>query len=127
MSESFINLEAVSACGIECLEAIDSTTEIEDFFRFWSDISNWPDDKLPEDDSEVEIKPFWNMILDIEVTPLIKMLKVHGKLTFSDDIDVHLRVKHVSIRGGEFIIGSVLTPYTHNAKITLLGTKEENG
>lgn len=67
------------------------------------------------------------MILDLEETPKIKVLKVHGRLTFSDEIDVHLRVQHVSIRGGEFHIGSSFAPYQHHARITLLGVKDQNG
>jgi hypothetical protein len=46
-SESFINLEAIASCGAECLEALDEVSEIEDFYRYWSDTSNWPDERLP--------------------------------------------------------------------------------
>ena len=67
------------------------------------------------------------MVLDIEETPILTLLKVHGRLTFSDEMDVHLRVRHVSIRGGEFHIGSAFERYQHNALITLIGVKDENG
>lgn len=66
------------------------------------------------------------MVLDIAETPVIRLLKVYGRLTFSDEMDVHLRVKHVTIRGGEFKIGSVYEPYQHQAIITLHGGKDEN-
>lgn len=46
-SEAFINLEAILACGAECLEALDEVTELEDFFRYWSDATNWPDERIP--------------------------------------------------------------------------------
>jgi hypothetical protein len=126
MSEVHINLEAVSSCGADCLEALD-VLPMEDFFRFWSDADNWDNGVLPLAGSTVEIKAHWNMVLDLAETPIIDVLKVHGRLTFSDDQDVHLRVKHVSIRGGEFNIGSAFGAYEHAAKITLHGTKEENG
>lgn len=125
-SESYINLEAIESCGAECLEALDEVTELEDFERFWSDTANWPDGRLPQEDEDIEIKAAWNMILDIEETPKLRVLKVHGSLTFSDDMDVHLRAKHISIRGGEFHIGSSFAPYVHLARITLLGVKDEN-
>jgi hypothetical protein len=67
------------------------------------------------------------MILDIEETPLITLLKIHGRLTFSDEINVHLRARHISIRGGEFHIGSELLSHQHLAQITLHGVKDENG
>jgi hypothetical protein len=41
-SESYINLEAIASCGAECIEALEEVTEKEDFFRYWSDGSNWP-------------------------------------------------------------------------------------
>jgi len=63
------------------------------------------------------------MVLDIEETPVIELLKVHGRFSFSDEKNVHLRVRHVSIRGdnAEFNIGTPFAPYTHKAKITLFG------
>jgi hypothetical protein len=41
-SESYINLEAIASCGAECIEALEEVTEQEDFFRYWSDGENWP-------------------------------------------------------------------------------------
>jgi hypothetical protein len=35
-------LEAIASCGAECIEALEEVTEKEDFFRYWSDGSNWP-------------------------------------------------------------------------------------
>jgi hypothetical protein len=67
------------------------------------------------------------MILDIEETPILQLLKIHGRLTFSDEHNVHLRAKHISIRGGEFYIGNISEPYQHQATISLHGLKEENG
>jgi hypothetical protein len=46
-SECHINLEAVSSCGAECLEALDGISEIEDFYRYWSDAANWPNGVVP--------------------------------------------------------------------------------
>lgn len=126
-SEVNINLEAIGSCGAECLEALDEVTEQEDFFRYWSDTENWPDNRLPNEGEDVEIRGAWNMILDIEETPIVRLLKVHGRLTFSDEMNVHLRAKHVSIRGGELHIGSAFDPYLNNARITLFGVKDENG
>jgi hypothetical protein len=97
LSTSTIDIECVEACGDECLEALEEVTEMEDFFRYWSDPTNWPDNKIPEEGSNVEIKGHWNMVLDIEETPLFEFVGVFGRLTFSDEMDVHLHVKHLSI------------------------------
>lgn len=108
-SESIIELRAKESCGAECIEALpDTDIPPEDFFRFWSDPSNWPNNQIPQAGSHVEIKSYWNMVLDIAETPVIEVLKIHGRFSFSDEKDVHLRAKHISIRGdnSEFNIGT---------------------
>jgi hypothetical protein len=64
------------------------------------------------------------MILDIEETPILALLRVNGVLTFSPNIDVHLRAKHVFVRAGELHIGSEEEPFPNTARITLHGEKE---
>jgi len=68
------------------------------------------------------------MVLDIAETPIIELLQIHGRFSFSDELDVHLRARHISIRGdnSEFNIGTPFEAYTHKATITLFGEKEEN-
>jgi len=44
-SESFIELSAAESCGAECIIVlVDDETPPEDFDRFWSDPTNWPND-----------------------------------------------------------------------------------
>lgn len=44
-SEAKIELRAKESCGAECIEVlVDSDIPPEDFFRFWSDPTNWPND-----------------------------------------------------------------------------------
>ncbi len=42
--------------------------------RLWSAASSWDSGKIPVADEVVEIKAGWNMVLDIEETPILKML-----------------------------------------------------
>jgi len=47
-SESIIELRAKESCGAECIASMpDDDTPPEDFFRFWSDPTNWPDNQVP--------------------------------------------------------------------------------
>lgn len=85
----------------------------EDFERFWSDTANWPNNELPREGEDVVINSTWNMVLDIGETPCYRLLSVYGRLTFSDELDVHLHAKHVSIRSGSLTIGTVYEPYQH--------------
>jgi hypothetical protein len=63
------------------------------------------------------------LIIDIEETPILALVRVNGLLRFSDEMDVHLRAKHIFVRAGELHIGNETHPYQHNALITLFGEK----
>lgn len=84
-------------------------TGIEATPRYWSNPKSWPTGVLPVEDEEVEIKPTWNMIMDIE-PPLLKKLTINGRLSFLNDpnkphnLTLHARI--IYVRAGEFLIGS---------------------
>jgi hypothetical protein len=98
--------------------------ETESEFRWWSDVSNWPNETLPVEGDDVHIESGWNMILDIEETPIFKMVRINGVLTFGNETDIHLRAKHIFIRAGELHIGNETHPYPMTARITLHGEKD---
>jgi len=99
--------------------------EPEPEFRLWSDVKNWPNETLPKEGEDVHIMSGWKMILDLNVTPQFKLLRVNGILHFSDEMDVHLKAKHIFVRAGELHIGNETHPYQHNAQITLFGEKDQ--
>ena len=45
------------------------------------------------------------MTLDLAETPQLVLLRVNGILRFKDDMDVHLKAKHIYVRAGELLIG----------------------
>lgn len=94
-----------------CLDPIDPETGVESTLRLWSDPLNWPDERLPEDGEDVEILKGWNMILDIAQTPKIKHMQLNGKLTFREDMDIHLQAHTILVRAGELHIGSEEAPF----------------
>jgi len=103
--------------------------ETELGYRLWSDVSNWPNETLPVEGDDVHIMSGWNMVLDIEETPIFKLIRINGILSFGNETDIHLRAKHIFIRAGELHIGTNEThPYTNNAtnkaRITLFGEKD---
>jgi len=77
------NLEGIRCVG-SCVEEIEEY-ETESEYRFWSDVSNWPDGVLPAEGEDVHVLSGWNMILDIEETPIFKMVRINGKLTFGNE------------------------------------------
>lgn len=56
--------------------------ELESGQRLWSDPSSWETGSIPVEGDEVVITSGWNMVLDIEQTPVLKSLTIDGRLTF---------------------------------------------
>jgi len=92
------------------VEAI-SDSEVEDTIRLWSDPSSWTSGAVPVEGDFAEVEPGWNMVYDLEDSPILEFLTINGRLTFSDEFDQILRVKHIFIRSGELIIGNEEVPY----------------
>jgi len=106
------------------MDAVVTGVPIEKTPRYWSKAASWTSKKVPIAGEDVVIEPGWNMMLDIADTPIFRMLTINGRLTFQNDMDVHLHAKHIFVRAGELIIGSQAAPYEQNAQITLHGAKE---
>lgn len=64
--------EWIDVNGARCLNACPEDiigVNREDFTRLWSNVSNWPNNVLPQAGANVTINDTWNMILDCE-TPI---------------------------------------------------------
>jgi hypothetical protein len=64
------------------------------------------------------------MVFNLKESPIYKLLRVNGNLTFDNTTDTHMKVKHLFIRAGELHIGSEEYPMEKNARITLYGNKD---
>ena len=68
----------------------------------------------------------WNLLLDLEETPILNSLTINGRLSFiQNGQNVHLRSKYIFVRAGELFIGSEEAPFENEAKITLHGNQDE--
>mmetsp|Transcript_29268 Transcript_29268/g.28421 ORF Transcript_29268/g.28421 Transcript_29268/m.28421 type:complete len:116 (+) Transcript_29268:1190-1537(+) len=109
-------------CIDVCMPAIEEVV-IEDGERYWSDDAAWPSGVKPVEGEDVVIESGWNMILD-EDTPILGKLEINGRLTFLNELDLHLEANYIFVRAGELIIGNDTNPFLFNAVITLHGSKE---
>ena len=52
-------------CRYECPD--DSNDyEREDFFRLWSNVTQWPEERLPTDGENVTIPGEWKILVDVD-------------------------------------------------------------
>lgn len=63
--------------------------------------------------------------MDLPKSPNLRLIRINGKLTFKDDIDIEFSAKHIFIRAGELHIGSKDKPFEKNCKIILTGEKNQ--
>lgn len=109
----------VGACGEQLNESVPN----ENRTRYWNNSEDWPNNTIPGEGEDVHIEPGWNMIFNLNPSPVYKLVRVNGNLTFENTTDTHLRAKHVFIRAGELHVGSAEYPMLQNARITLYGEK----
>ena len=92
---------------------------------FWSNETVWGG-TLPQEGDDVEVPSGWNLVLDLEETPIFNSLTINGRLSFiQNGQNVHLRSKYIFVRAGELFIGSEEAPFESEAKITLHGNQDE--
>lgn len=84
-------------------------------YIYWSDTSNWPNNTLPVEGQDIEIKSNWNMVFDIAESPNLGYIEINGRLSFKNDTDLHLKAKHILIRAGELVIGYKDKPFANKA------------
>ena len=134
--------------GIRCITGANCYGEdiivgLEAEIRLWSNPHSWSDNReqdttsqfldsngnkrIPEAGDNVEVKPGWNMILDID-TPVVTMLKINGRLRFMEFSDASqelvLSAKHLFVRNqGELLAGSLENDqrYPNRVKIVMHG------
>lgn len=95
----------------------------EDRVRYWNVSDDWPAGKVPEEGEDVHIEPGWSMVFNLNPSPVYKLIRVNGNLTFENTTDTHLRCKHLFVRAGELNIGTAEYPMEKNARLTLYGER----
>lgn len=116
----FIGHRCIENCNEQIAEA-----EIETNYRKWSEVSSWGSlGRLPLAGEYVHIQPTWNMLLDIEETPVLNLIQINGRLTFDQTKNIKLSAKHIFVRAGELVIGTKEVPYEMEGSIMLYGEKD---
>lgn len=116
--------QVAQRCIGECIEE-SGEDGTEDRIRYWSKPTDWPSGTVPEEGDDVHIESTWQMVFDLNPSPVYQLIRVNGKLSFADEMDTHLNCKHLSISAGELHIGSEEKPMENNVRITLYGEKSQ--
>jgi len=97
---------------------------VETDTRNWSDTSSWPSGSLPQEGDEIEIESSWNMVYDLEDSPIYKTIKINGRLTIKNDgTDRQLQAYSIYIKKGELIVGTEEERFEANMNFLLHGDR----
>ena len=123
-SRKSINMVAYRCVG-PCIPAVNNQV-IEANVRYWSRPESWKTGRIPLENEDVVVEPGWNMIYDLEESPIYRYVQINGRVTFKTDAPkLHLRAKYLYVRMGELLIGSQEVPFAGQALITLYGMKQD--
>ena len=114
----FIGHRCIGSCNEEIVEVTEVGAE-----TLWSNPKSWPSGKVPVAGEDVHIESGWNMTMDLEDTPIFRLVRVNGLLNFKRGMNITFRAKHIFVRAGELHVGSKENPFVDNCKIILYGDK----
>ena len=110
-------VECLSNCNIIPLFVVK-----ENFTRAWSNVSQWNNSRLPQDNEEVYIPQNWKIVLDVNTSNLSK-ITIDGDLSFdsSRPIIIRLTAGIIWVRLGNLTAGSSDKPIQNQVQIVLTG------
>ena len=93
-------------CDGPCIPAI-SKQVISGPLRLWSEPTTWASGVLPKEGEDVEVLPGYDVLYDLEESPIYGYVQINGRVTFKPDAPkLHLRAKYIFVRAGELHIGN---------------------
>lgn len=83
-ARSLLVVKPLKCASGDCNEGIVETP-VEDGSRLWSDPASWTSGAVPLEGEAVKVESGWNMIYDLEESPVYASIEINGYLTFKND------------------------------------------
>lgn len=61
--------------------------------------------------------------MDLNNTPVYRFVRINGRVTFKEGMDIQFNAKHIFVRAGELLIGNETHPCLNKVVIKLYGEK----
>lgn len=111
-------IKCLSNCNIVPIYAVK-----EGFTRLWSNVSQWNNSRLPQNNEEVLIPQSWTIILDVNTSNLSK-ITIDGDLSFDSSKPVlRLTAGIIWVRLGNLSAGTNDNPTQNQVQIVLTGNR----
>ncbi|CAD8206675.1 unnamed protein product [Paramecium pentaurelia] len=122
-----IQQDSVALYGIFCRETCPAYTDdvLVKIQKKWSDVSIWPNGRLPIAGENVTISYEYIIIIDIEL-PEFDTILILGELWFDNGRAVTtIKARKIFVRNGKLVAGSITQVYTGIINIILTGTSSD--
>lgn len=95
----------------------------EPIVRLWSNVTQWPNNRLPLAGEDVKIPGEWTIIVDV-VPASIGFWMIDGDVIISSILpDVHIKAKGIWVRAGSIQAGTSTTPHPGKLTFELIGLR----
>ena len=124
--------EYLDVNGIRCRYLCPDETgefEKEDFVRIWSNVSQWPEGRLPTDGENVTIPGPWTILMDVDPAEF-EFWHIDGDVIIpATNTEVHIKAEGIWIKAGSLSTekDSSLGYYPGTVTIELMGNKNDAG
>lgn len=99
------------------------------YVQLWSDETTWGGEFPPVDGEMVYIPPGFNLVFDLDKSPVLSAVLVEGSLIFLPDPNPeherHFDSHYIFVRNGTMEVGTEEHPYTSKCTITLHGDSKD--
>ena len=98
----------------------------EEFVRYWSNLSQWPEGRLHLPGEDVYVHGNWTIIMDIDPAEC-GLMSIDGDVVIEDKFDRNISCQAIWVKAGSITAGSASEPFTHQLTIQLNGQKNDPG
>ena len=92
--------------------------------RYWSNASQWPDQRMPLPGEDVYVDCNWTVIMDMSPAPA-GMIEIDGDVIIEDKMDINITCEFLWVKGGTLTAGEPSQPFMHNLVFQFNGGKKD--
>jgi hypothetical protein len=98
----------------------------ENFVRYWSNASQWPEGRMPLPGENVTVNGNWTIIMDVDPA-VCEFMEIDGDVIVPNGADRNITCQSIWIRAGSLTAGSASAPFTNKLNIQINGNKLDPG
>ena len=101
--------------------------EKENFVRVWSNVTQWPEGRLPLPGENVSIHGNWTILMDVDPAEM-EFFYVDGDVIIPEsNLEVTIKADSIWVRAGSIKAGNASVPHPGSITFEITGSKNDVG